>query len=69
MFDAFTRDDLYELHTRLAATATRIHSRVMASRVFSDEWQIASAAHNEVTETMSAVTGELTRRHMEASNT
>jgi hypothetical protein len=68
MFDALTRDDLYELHTRLAATATRIHNRVMASPVFSDEWQIASAAHDEVTETMSAVTGELTRRRLEVGN-
>ena len=63
MFDMLTRDQLYALHTSLAASATRIHQRIMGLPVFSDAWQIASAAHDEITETMSAISSDLTRRN------
>src|SRR5271155_810586 len=62
MFDTLTRDDLYLLHTRLAITATAIHNRGMTSPVFSAGWEIGSAAHDEVVDTMFAVSAELTRR-------
>jgi len=62
MFDTLTRDALYELHTRLAITATAIHNRVMTFSVFSADWAIGSAAHDEVVDTMFAVSAELTRR-------
>jgi len=62
MFDTMTRDALCELHTRLAAAATGIHHRVMTFPVFSADWEIGSAAHDEVVDTMFAVSAELTRR-------
>ena len=60
MFDMLTRNELYELHSSLALTHTRINNRL--TNPLSREWQIGSAACREISETMTAVFAEIQKR-------
>ena len=62
MFDLLTTDQMYDLHTSLSQSASKIHNRMLSYSVFSDDWRIAAAAHDELTDTMFAITREIGER-------
>ena len=73
MFDALTRDQLYDLHTSLFRTHKAIHSRMVGPSPelkplispLSDDWAMRAAACVQITETMQAVNDEIGRREQE----
>lgn len=72
MFDMLTRRELSILHDSLFNSCTRIHQRMLAADgtalipVFSDDWQILRAAHDDLHDMMDAVFAEIARRDCEA---
>lgn len=66
MFDMLTRDELCTLHTTLYRAGTAVHQRVMALPSLGPEWDMLTAHHAELAETMAAVDAELNRREAEA---
>jgi hypothetical protein len=68
MFDMLTRDELCDLHTTLYQGATRAHRQLIAedghliTQPLTTDWNLYSAVHAELAETMEAVDAELDRR-------
>jgi hypothetical protein len=74
MFDMLTLDQLCKLHHSLAETHHALHGRLVDQDdpgrkplvpVLSDDWNIISAACQEVSETMTAVYAEIGAREAE----
>jgi hypothetical protein len=76
MFDALTRDQLYDLHTSLFNTHTALHAKLVGPAPerlplidpLSGDWNVISAACEEVSETMTATLAEITRRSQDPAN-
>lgn len=72
MFDMLTRDDLYNLHTSLFGTHTKLHRRILDANLnplvspLGEDWAVISAAMCEVAETMRATMAEIGRREQMA---
>jgi hypothetical protein len=74
MFDTLTLVELYDLHTSLWKTHTALHAKLIGPDYqpvidpLSDDWNLISAACQQITETMTATHAEITRRAQEAVN-
>jgi len=68
MFDTLTLDQLYDLHTKLAAEHTARHHQLMSMPdALADAWQVLAVKQDETSETMDAVYAEIARREQEAN--
>jgi hypothetical protein len=67
MFDTLTLDDLYEFHHQLCMEHLAVHTKMMDGftpriPVLSEEWGVLMAKCAEISETVHAVSAEISRR-------
>ncbi len=68
MFDIFTTAELYRLHNTLFDDHTRTYQATAALPILHPDYRIARAAMDEISETLSAIYTEITRREQDPVN-